>query len=273
MGLEGLTGTGVIVLVPLTRAQFAASRGSLPNWDAELPRVRPAFLDIRATSTPRDLLLSRLFRPIVLPEQPGPEEPWRQLVRDALSQRLLWYVRRRHLPIPTNVAGTAASGDSSSVRDPERFNTLLDEDATIAERFNVLRRIETPEVNALTRRLTETRFVDNPALLRSVLVRATEPETGGATVTPERALAGLAAVTDPALGQGLARLEAENATLGRTLATNRVADTGTLAEIDRLARDVPTERLGDLATELRTAVRAGENITDNLAALRRRLVP
>jgi hypothetical protein len=271
VGLEALTGTGVIVLVPLSRSQFAANRAALPNWDTELPRLRPAFLAIKATATPRDLLLSRLFRPIALPAPPSQEEPWRQLLRDALSLRLLWYVRRRHLPIPANVAGTAVSADNATVRNANRLTVLLNDDPMLADRFSRLRRIDTPEVNALTRRLAETRFVENPALLRSVLIRATETE--GAVLTPERAVTGLAPVIDPALGQGLARLGSENATLGRTLATDRVADTGTLAEIDRLARDVPAANLPELASELRTAVRAGENITDNIAALRRRLVP
>ena len=46
-----------------------------------------------------------------------------------------------------------------------------------------------------------------------------------------------------------------------------------LADVDRLARDVPPEKLPELATELRTAVKAGENITANLVALRRKFVP
>jgi len=35
---------------------------------------------------------------------------------------------------------------------------------------------------------------------------------------------------------------------------------------------VPTERLPELVTELRTAMKAGENMEDNLADLRRRFV-
>jgi len=46
-----------------------------------------------------------------------------------------------------------------------------------------------------------------------------------------------------------------------------------LVDVDKLARNVPKERLPELATELRTAVKAGENINDNLVALRRKFVP
>jgi len=271
VGLEGLTGTGVTVLVPLSRAEFAASRRSLPNWDAELPRLRPAFVDLKALATPRDLLLSRLFRPLPIPARPAVEELWRDLLRTAITRRLLWYVRRRHLPIPANIAGTPVSADSTAVSDPGRLTSLLDDDPVLASRFELLRRLDAPEVSALTRRLADTRLVENPALVRSIVTRATGTE--GTMPTVDRAVTALAAVTDPGLGEGLARLTDESAALGRTLTSDRLADTGALADVDRLARDVPADRLPDLATELRTAVRAGENIPDNIAALRRRFVP
>ena len=271
VGLEGLTGTGVVVLVPLSRAEFAASRQSLPNWDAELPRLRPAFVDLKAVATPRDLLLSRLFRPLPIPTRPAVEEPWRDLLRTAITRRLLWYVRRRHLPIPANIAGTPVSADSTAVSDPGRLTSLLDDDPVLASRFEVLRRLAAPEVSALTRRLADTRLVENPALVRSIVTRATGTE--GTTPTVDWAVTALAPVTDPGLGEGLARLTDESAALGRTLTSDRVADSGALADVDRLARDVPADRLADLATELRAAVRAGENIPDNIAALRRRFVP
>jgi hypothetical protein len=228
------------------------------------------FLEIQARATPRDLLLSRFIRPVATPAPPPEEQPWRQLLRNGLNQRLLWYVRRRHLPIPANVAGTSVSADGVTVADPRRLIDLMVEDRLLADRFDRLRRIDVPEVNALTRRLAERRIVDNPALLRSLIVRATGPE--GTTPTAESALTALAPATDPALGEGLARLEEQSGTLARTLSSERIVESGILADVDRLARDVPAENLPALATELRTAVRAGENITGNLAELRRRFV-
>ncbi len=270
-GLDQLSGTGVVVLVPLSRDQFAENRTALPNWDAESPRLRPVFSEIKARATPRDLLLSRLFTPVAAPVPPAEEEPWRHLLRTGLNQRLLWYVRRRHLPIPTNVAGTPVSADHVTVADPRRLTDLMNTDALLAERIDRLRSIDVPEVNGLTRRLTERRFVDNPALLRSLVARAAGPE--GTAPTATDAVSALAATTDPALGKGLALLAEESGTLARTLNSDRVVDLGVLPDVDRLARDVPAERLAELVTELRTAVKAGENISDNLANLRRRLVP
>lgn len=270
-GLDQLSGTGVVVLVPLSRDQFAQNRSVLPNWDAESPRLRPVFSEIKARATPRELLLSRLFTPAAAPAPPAEEEPWRQLLRTGLNQRLFWYVRRRHLPISTNVAGRAVSADNVTVADPRRLTDLMNADAPLAERLNRLRSIDVPEVNGLTRRLTERRFVDNPALLRSLVARAAGPE--GTAPTATDAVTALAATTDPALGKGLALLAEESGNLARTLNSDRVVESGVLPDVDRLARDVPAERLPELATELRTAVKAGENISDNLANLRRRFVP
>jgi hypothetical protein len=188
-----------------------------------------------------------------------------------LNQRLLWYVRRRHLPIPANVAGTPVSADSSALRDPQRLVELVREIPSLEPPLTRLRRLESPEVNALTRRLTETRLVENPALLRSIVIRAAGSEE--TPPTPAEALTALAPVTDPSLGTGLALLEEESAALARTLSSERVVESGTLAEVDRLAREVPPESIPTLATELRTAVRAGENIGANLVELRRRFVP
>ena len=270
VGLEGLNGTGVIVLVPLTRRAFLQNR-TLPNWDAELPRLRPVFMEIKALASPRDLLMTQLFRPGTVPAPPREdEEPWRQLLRDAQGQQLLWYVRRRHLPIPSNIAGTPVNADSITDADPRRFLSLVGEDATLAERIGRIRAIEAPEVNTLTLRLTETRFVENPALLRSLVASAAGAE--GTTPTTETVVRALAVTTDPALGAGLTLLTEENAALARTLTTDRLVESGTLPEVDRLVRDVPVERVPELATELRTAVRAGEDITANLADLRRRFV-
>ena len=269
--LDQLGGTGVIVLVPLTRDQFAQNQNSLPNWDAQLPRLRPVFTEIKARATPRDLLLSRLFAPTVLPAPPAEEEPWRQLLRTALNQPLLWYVRRRHLPIPTNVAGRAVSADNAIVSDPRRLAELMTTDAQLADGVNRLKSIDVPEVAGLTTRLAERRFVDNPALLRSIVVKAAGQE--GTKPTATEAVTALAATTDPALGKGLELLNEESGTLARTLNSDRIVEAGVLVDVDKLARDVPKERLPELATELRTAVKAGENINDNLVALRRKFVP
>jgi hypothetical protein len=270
IGPDALTGTGVIALVPLSRADFATNVASLPNWDATLPRLRPAVTQNRALASPRDLLLSRVFGAAAPAPQPAQEEPWRQLLRNALNQQLLWYVRRRHLPIPANVAGTPVAADSGTVRDPFALMRVLDGDPSLKRGFDALRSLNAPEVNPLISRLSDRRFIDNPALLKSVVNNAAGDENAP---SPDAAVRALAPVADPDLGKGLALLTASSAPLGKTLTSSRVVESGALAEIDRLARDVPADRVDDLAGELKTALKTGADVQANVTALRRRFVP
>lgn len=269
LGDDALEGTGVIVLLPLSRAEFTASRASLPNWDASLPRLRPVFLQMTARATPRDLLLSRVFatgRPIAAEDTD--DAPWRELLRRAVSQKLLWYVRRRHLPIPSNIAGTAVAADSKATKDPAGLLRLLGEDTDLASRFEKLRAVKADEVQVLTRRLTESRFVSNPALLRTLVNNATgEGET---EPTAESAVVALSAISDPDLGKGLAALSDASPALARSLGSAHVVESGALTEIDRLAREVPKEKFEELVPELRTAVRAESNVAESVAELRKR---
>jgi hypothetical protein len=272
--LESLDGTGVIVLVPLTRAAFIANRSILPDWNAQ-PRLRPVFTSIRALLTPKDLLVAQLGRTEVTsrPALPAEEEPWRNLLRDALNQPLLWYVRRRNLPIAANAAATPVSATAETVADPARLATLLRDDAVLRDRLTVLSGANLPETRVLTNRLAETRIVENPALLRSLVMRATNLETGEPTAGS--VVSALAPATDPQLGTGLDRIAAADATLGRRLEADRIADTGLLAEVDLLARDVPPERMSDLTTELREAIGTRgtpATLATDLADIRSRLV-
>lgn len=268
---EQLAGTTVVVLVPLSRADFATNQSALPNWDTDPPQLTGVIADIRALATPRALLLSRFFAPATPPATDTVDRPWQQLLRNALGEPLLWYVRRRHLPIPTNVAGTSVDGGSSTIAQPRVLTRLIASDAPLANRINRLGTMNVPEVATLSRRLAERRFVDNPALLRSIVARAAGPE--GATPSPSTAVAALAATTDPDAGKGLDALTTESAALGRTLHSDRIIEAGVLPEIDRLARDTPADQLSDLATELRTALKANEDVEANVATLRRKFVP
>jgi hypothetical protein len=269
VGLDALTGTGVIVLVSLTRAEFTADRLALPNWDAELPRLRPVFVDVKARALPRDLLLARVLPPTPASDAPQEEEPWRQLLRDKLSNRLLWYVRRRHLPIPANVAGTPVSADIDT-DNMRRLADLVIANRTLSRHVDALRAIKSAEVNSLMRRLAAPHILSDPLMLRSVVARAAGPTNTAPTET--NAVVGLAHVTDPRLGQGLAVLRDRSAEITRLIDTNRIVDSGVLTEVDRLARDVPTTAVPQLVSGLRTALKRGADIPAALADLRSRLV-
>jgi hypothetical protein len=266
-GAEQLQGTGVIVLVPLSRSAFAASRADLPNWDADLPRLRPAVLTLKALATPRERLLSRLFTPVIPVLAPPEEEAWRQLLRTALNLPLLWYVRRRHLPIPSNVAGTPVAADNPAVSNPARLATMVLADATLADAFTRLKRVNAPEVDALTRRLTETRFLEDPVLMRDLVVRAAGP--AGTTPTVAAAVTALAPAADKSLGEGLVRLAPEPEARA---SLEKIVGSGGVVEVDKLAQEVPADRLAEFRAALKTEVTSADTAPQKLAALRTRFV-
>lgn len=269
--IEERAGTGVIVLVPLPRAQFNARRGSLPNFDAELPRLRPAFVDLKALATPKTLLLAQRLRAPVATAPPPKEQAWRGFLRDALQKPLLWFVRRRHLPIPSNVAGTPVNATSVHVANPRKFVDLVRENNSLAERLGRVKAVGSREVDVLTGRLTDNRFVERPALLKSLLANASG-ETGSA-LRAEDIVAKLAPAADPKLGEGLSLIEKEDAALGRTLNTDRMAETGLLADVDKIARRVPPDKIPEFAAALKEATKDRDTLPKTLAELDRKFSP
>lgn len=273
--VEDLRGTGMVVLVPLSRGDFAANRSSLPNWDDQPPSLRPGFVQLKASATPRELLLSHLFRPVARPEPTTEEEPWRQLLRDALANPLLWYVRRRHLPIPTNIAGSAVSATSEAVAAPNRLVDVIRSDAIISERFGALSRSRISEAGLLASRLSSANIVDNPNMVRSLVTAATSGEEGAPT--PESVTNALARATDRDLGTGIERVSDVNSDLGRRLTHVRVADSGRLSDIDVLARRVPEDQVEEFSNELLrvlgTSGSAPADLEGQLNELNDRFVP
>jgi hypothetical protein len=278
-GFEALSGTGVIVLVPLTRALFLANRDSLPNWDADLPRLRPGFDEIKAASTPKELLLRQFQRPAAEPEPGSEESAWRKLLQEAIknaatpspTESPFWYVRRRHLPIASNVAGTAVDATPDAQGNPQKLAKMAEEDSELAENFRVLGEVDAPEVGSLVRRLSERRFLDNPALLKSVVSRAAGKK--GKRPKPEDVIAALAVTADPKLGEGLARIEHEDPKLATSLAKGPMSKSGTLAEVDKLARDVPAAGFKGFTKELTKVIRVRNKLPGGLAGLRSKHLP
>lgn len=278
-GFEALSGTGVIVLVPLTRALFLANRNSLPNWDAELPRLRAGFDEIKAASTPKELLLRQFQQPAVAPAPGSEEAAWRKLLQDAINNAAtpsptespFWYVRRRHLPIASNVAGAAVDATPDAEANVIKLAKMAEEDNELAKNFRVLGEVDAPEVGSLVKRLSARRFLDNPALLKSVVARAAGPK--GRRPKPADVIAALAVTADPKLGEGLARIEKENPKLATSLAKGTMSKSGTLADVDKLAREVPAAGFKGFTQELSKVIRVRDKLPAGLAGLRTKHLP
>src|SRR5262249_41658452 len=125
-----------------------------------------------------------------------------------------------------------------------------------------------PEVNSLIGRLSATGLVAQPALLKSLLANAAGKK--GTRLRPNMVLEKLAPASDPELGAGLTKLEKKDTELGRTLKTDRVAETGVLVEVDRIARAVPGDQLADVAAELKKAAKKNATLVAKVADLKTR---
>lgn len=269
-GVDGLQGTGVIVLVPLTRAKFIESRNTLPDWDATLPALRPVFNELRVNATPRALLLGRMFRfPTLL--APAPEEQaWRKFLREALNNQLLWYVRRRHLPIPSNVAGTPVNATSATISDRGRLVKILRTDVTLADSFSRVRAVGTPESAALATRLAAPAVLDNPGLLRDLMARAAGTEA--APAAPDAVVEVLKTAADPALGNGLVEIKKADPALVEALNTGAASGVGVIADVDKLAREIPAAKFTEFTAALKTATATPATLPAQIAQLRKRFI-
>ena len=116
------------------------------------------------------------------------------------------------------------------------------------------------------KRLVENRFVERPALVKSILAKAAGDKTE--PLLAESVVEKLASATDPKLGEGLTAIEKEDATLARTLNSERLAETGLLVELDKLSREVPPEKFAEFTVRLKEAVKDRETLTDSLVELR-----
>lgn len=268
VGIENLEGTGVLVLVPLARAEFEKRRNVLPNWDTTAPQLKPAAAAVQLRLSPRDLLLARKVTALDLQLKPvGPEEPWRQLLRDTIAgRRLLWFVRRRHLPIPANIAGTPVDATHASVGDKSEFVKIVRADADFAANLRRLEKVGGPEMTSMLKLLPKTRLIEHPELLKSIVAEAAQP--GAAAPKAEAAVATFLPVLDPKLGEGLNRLKKESSEVATALKGEAVIKTGELASMDKLARDIPKEKFGEFVAELKEAVNKPKTLTDKLPELR-----
>jgi hypothetical protein len=141
----------------------------------------------------------------------------------------------------------------------------LNSDTKLNANFKRLRSVATPETEALAGRLAEKRFVENPGLLRSVLVRASG--TGDEPPTPQDVVAKMSPLADREFGTGIAKLKKANAELGKTLDSVEIGNTGVLVEVDQIARQIPAEKMSEFIDALSAELKLERNPGTLLKAL------
>src|SRR5205085_3627269 len=160
---------------------------------------------------------------------------------------------------------------SEEIADAVKLSKFTKDDPELAEDFRVLSDVPAPEVGSLMRRLSERRFIDNPALLKSVVSRAVGAK--GKKPKPGDVIAALSVVADPKLGEGLARIARENPKLAASLAKQPISKTGELGDVDEMARHVPAKGFKEFTEELTKTVKSRGKLREGLAALRTKHLP
>lgn len=261
-----LAGLGAMILAALPRADFAPWYSKLGGRTLKLASpVRQLKGDTRTLGFSLNYL-----RDTGLALQPVAEavttagDDWKQLLRKAQGRRLLWYVRRRHLPEESNIAGAAVDATDPGKIDRGGFLDSLKDDSALLKAYESIRSRKNSTLDELLGHLAEKRFVAQPALAKSILLAATSDPKAPV----EEVVAALAPAANAEYGKGLSALAGGDSALGKSLAKDAVVSSGVLGEVDAIARAVPSAKRAEFAKELKEAAKKPSTLADSVAALR-----
>jgi hypothetical protein len=239
--------TSVLVVMPVARHQFKRLSQSLPTLSRELPAAQPGMLAKRKPITALNQLILRRTLPPILAEALTSDSLWRT---ELGNQSQLWYLRRRNLHYKAEVTSWSVDMRSDEV--------VLD--GLVTERIASLN-LKT-RFNALLSRGTTNAGAELTAFMASPLLREGSDAVVKAAVAELEKVETLDSVavmkvaerfTNPAFGEGLARVEGSEALAGNTKVVENVAKSGLLPELDRLSRTLPPEEFKILTTDLAAA--------------------
>ena len=262
---ETIAGYAVMILAPLPRAQFA-------KWYKQLGgRTLKLTAPVRALKSDGRFLAFSLahLRESSLADQPVDEAvteataDWKAALVAAQERRLLWYVRRRHLPEEANIAGAAVDATDPKKTDRGGLGDFLRKDPAAYKQWERLQKKDSAPIRGMLEQFAKTDVVENPGLIRSLLAA-----TADESLTDDKIVATLAVVAHPDFGRGVAVLANEDAALDKAFAKDSVAASGTLQEIDTIARAIPPAKRDALIADLKDAMKKPSELTDAVAELR-----
>jgi hypothetical protein len=243
--------TSVLVLAPVTRARLRTLQAKLKSFRRPL---LPAAPNLVARRKPLQILsgltsLSVLVSP-AQPTQPENAE-WQNLLA---AQPTLWYARRRNVASKAELTGEAATTVGNERDLIERRDTVL-RNADAAESFAKLEEKSTPLARAeLTTLVSSPKFQEaNPVLVKSALHELGRKRTLNQAAVREVA----EQFSAPGVGEGLKRLQASAPEVMKDPdVIQKIATSGTAADLDQVARSVSPHELPSLATEVGSAAKA-----------------
>jgi hypothetical protein len=265
---ETLAGVGVLILAPMKRDDFAQYYDKLGGRTIKLaPPVR----ELKGNSRPLQFSIN-YQRQAGLADVPDDEsvveagQDWKDLIKKAQERKLFWYVRRRHLPTAANIAGAAVDATHPDNANPKELFRFFEKNPLAKENWIKIQENAGPEAKLLLARFKETRLIEQPQVMKSILAEAAAKENA----TAEDIVKILAPVTNPQLGKGLTFIADNDAALAKSLARDSVSDTGTLTEVDRMVRETPEEKRLELVAEIKEAVKKPAAFAESVIELRTR---
>jgi hypothetical protein len=275
-----LTGTGVVLLAPVTRDRMRRFDQALANLTAST--VTDPGAGVRRP--PVEALAALMIRrglggpavsptPAVVAAQNAATSAWQAAWSEAVGALsaeqglppLLWYVRRRAVAYESRVAGVAVPVAGDDAQTATAVQTHLTA-AKLADQFKAVTANATPAALARLINLLARPAVLGSTILSAALLTSLQAKLNVSTpprpATDALVISAAAGFDDPRLGDGLLRL---SSALGATpLGPDGelwLGGTGKALDVDAAARAIADTALPGLASQVAHAV-AGKNVTE-----------
>ncbi|MEX0268918.1 hypothetical protein AB3R30_07240 [Leptolyngbyaceae cyanobacterium UHCC 1019] len=281
---DDLDSTAILVLIPTFRERVRQLKATLPQQPSQnnlMRRMIPAAAGLVAKRQPLQVLQGlRLPR---LPVRPGldrqsqADRTWREALV-AVPDGLLWYVRRRSLPYRTEVLGTRIFGGNREFEAEGLLNQSLGR-FVLRDRLTNLQRDSSAAANSnVMSLLTSEKLINSKLLLNAALQELEIAKTpvdptvvGGEQKLDQQGVFKVAGrFADPRFGEGIQRLQANNAPLDDEAIANTLAQARIVPELDRLGRTIPVAELPAFNERLAAIARTG-NAQDVSKLIRQKL--
>jgi hypothetical protein len=249
-GPDELESTSVLVLVPVPRVLLPGLKTALTNL---LTPLRPAAPGLVFQRKPIESLLGlTAVRVAPPPINTGSvaDVAWRNAL--ALNP-LLWYTRRRNLQAREDVAaGRVLVGSNDAELDVSVLKGL--QEAGLQDRMNAIKAKASSVAWAdLLARLASPAVKTNPVLAASVLSQLEKVQT----VDQATVINVTEPLTDPQLGEGLARLGQVNPELNDPRVIKALGDSAAAPLLDVIGRGLDKTKLNDLSKQVIAIAKTG----------------
>ena len=242
---EHLEATSVLVLAPVPRAQILTLEATLTSLVSTLHPAAPGIIFQQKPIQSLLALTAARFAAPLVNAQSIADAAWRQVLN---RSPLLWFVRRRNLQVRVDLTGAPvpASSDQFTIKKAMAMYDQLAARALTA-RFAALRnKATTQAMEVIGALLSSPLFIASPLFMEAALLEfeaIDKPDQLGT-------LAIAARYAYPHVGEGIEQMVSVNAQMQTPGIVARIASSGFVPEIDRVARSLTGAALEDFTQQV-----------------------